>query len=640
MQRVINLVLHQAENEGCRAGFNPALHPGCALSIHHLQLDGVLGALSLCLILLCASATAQNAAPKLQLEPCRLAGWNEDVRCGRYEVFEDRKAQAGRKIALKIVVLPALNGKALPDPIFYFTGGPGGSSTETIARAGKTYLASLRRERDLVFVDQRGTGGSNPLPCNLYPDKNDMAAYFSEVLSVERMRACRTELEKVADLKLYSTPTALDDLDEVRAALGYAQINLYGGSYGSTAALAYLRQYPQHVRTVTILGVAPPDMKLPLPALKGVQNAVERVFADCAAEEKCHAAFPNLKAELATALQQLEKAPAKFETVNPFTRQPAQIAMSRSAFAEMLRTLLYQPATSRWVPLLVHQAAAGEFGLFASVAYQSFRGIEDVIARGMHFSVVCGEDLPFITDADLAREKAGSFYGAARVQAYRKVCEFWPHANVSASFTTPVKSDKPVLLISGEADPVAPPWLAAEAAKHLPNGRHLMIPHTGHFFAFPCVDKLVAEFVTQGSAKELDAACVSAIRPQPFMTEELLNEMAQQQTASSKQLPAANEERWEGVLEAGQQKLRLILRLAKAADGKLSGKLDSPDQDGLKDLPISTLTLKEGKLRFEMNLIGASYEGNANSAGTEFIGQWQQSGLSLPLTFKRLPASK
>jgi pimeloyl-ACP methyl ester carboxylesterase len=579
------------------------------------------------------------APPKIQLEPCRLPGWSEDVRCGKYEVYEDRQAKAGRKIPLKIVVVPALSGKAVPDPIFYFTGGPGGSSTETIARAGKSFLASLRRERDLIFVDQRGTGGSNPLACNLYPDKNDMAAYFGEVLSLDRLSACRAELEEVADLKLYSTPTAMDDFDEVRAALGYEKVNLYGGSYGSTAALAYLRQYPQRVRTATILGVAPPDMKLPLPVIKGVQGAVDRVFADCAAEEKCRAAFPDLKGDLEAAIKRLEKEPARFEALNPFTRTPQQVTLTRPVFGELVRTMLYQPEFSRWLPLLLHKAAAGEFELFATVAFQSFRSIEDQIARGMHFSVVCGEDVPFITDQDVAREITGSFYGDYRLRAYRKACEFWPRANVPASFPLPVKSDTPVLLISGEADPVTPPWLAAGAAAQLPNGRHFTIPHTGHFFSFPCVDGLIAEFVSKGSAKDLDASCVAQVRRPPFVTEEMLTALARSQMASNAKPEGANEQTWQGILDVGAAKLRLALRMGKGANGEWVGKLDSPDQ-GENNLPIDTITWKDQALRFEMNLIGAVYEGRVSADGAEIAGEWRQQGRSWPLNFKRVSAGK
>jgi pimeloyl-ACP methyl ester carboxylesterase len=575
-----------------------------------------------------AQERSQNP-PKIQLETCRLNGWAEDVRCGRYEVYENRRTRSGRKIALKIVVVPALSQKPAADPIFYFAGGPGSSSTETIARAGKTYLAGLRADRDLVFVDQRGTGGSNQLACTLYPDKNDMSAYFSEVISLERVRACKAELETKADLRLYSTPIAMDDLDEVRGALGYDQINLYGGSYGSTAALAYLRQYPQHVRTVTILGVAPPDARLPLPVIKGVQTALERTFSDCAADQRCHAAFPDPKGDLEAAIKLLEKGPATFQTVNPFTRQQQTVTLTRPVFGELVRTILYQPESARWLPLLLHQAAEGEFGLFASVSFQTFRAIEDLIARGMHFSVVCGEDVPFITDAALAREKAGSFYGDGRVQVYRKVCEFWPRADVPAAAVTAVRSDKPVLLISGEADPVAPSWLASEAARHLPNGRHVMIPHTGHYFQFPCVDKLVTEFVSKGSAKELDTACATEIHPPPFVTGEMLRAVGKSRP------PTANEEVWQGVLEVSGTRLRLVLHVSKTADGRLTGSLDSPDQGDAKGLPVDTLTMKDGALHFEMNLISGVYDGKVSSDGGEITGEWKQGALTLPLTFKR-----
>ena len=584
-----------------------------------------------CLLAVGGGAAAQSKG-KLQLEPCRLPGWDEDVRCGRYEVYEDRQARTGRKLALKLVVLPALSDKPQPDPVFYFAGGPGGSATDTIARAGQSYLAHLRRERDLVFVDQRGTGGSHPLACNLYPDKNDMAAYFSEVLPLERLRACRAELEKVANLKLYSTPVAMADVDDVRAALGCERINLYGGSYGSTAALSYLRLYPQRVRTATLLGVAPPDMKLPLPAIKGVQHAVERTFADCAAEPNCHAAFPNLSNDLATALQRLDREPARFEAINPFTRQSQPVTLTRAVFGELVRTLLYQPEFSRWLPLLVHQAAAGEYRLFASIAWQSFRAIEDQVARGLHFSVVCGEHVPFITDDEIARAKAGSFYGDARLQAYRKVCRFWPRASVAANAVTPVKSDKPVLLISGEADPVAPPWLAAGAAKHLPNSRHLTIPHGGHAFSYSCVNRLIGAFVATGSAKGLDAGCVAELRRLAFVTPATLAALAQNNDNAA----AAKEEVWQGVLVAGSQKLRVVLRLSQAADGKPTGKLDSPDQPGVTGLPVNVLTWQEGVLRFEVNLIGASYEGKTAGGSGEIEGQWRQRGMSFPLTFKRI----
>src|SRR5262245_40306312 len=153
-----------------------------------LRIKSLLFILSALFFVPAQTAVAQTqpaTAPrqKLALEPCRLPGWNEDVRCGQYEVYENRQTNSGRKISLRVVVAPARSERAAPDPIFYFAGGPGGSAIETFSRAGKGYLAGLRRERDLVFVDQRGTGGSNQLACNLYGDRNDMAAFFGELFT-------------------------------------------------------------------------------------------------------------------------------------------------------------------------------------------------------------------------------------------------------------------------------------------------------------------------------------------------------------------------------------------------------------------------------------------------------------------------
>ena len=216
------------------------------------------------------AGAAQSSAPvqrgKVQLKPCNKQAITKDALCGKYEVFEDRSAKSGRKISLNIILLPALSAKPAPDGVFYLMGGPGGAATSA---AGATFMLRLRREHDVVLVDQRGTGESNPLGCNLFGDKPDMRAYFA-AFPLDRLRLCREELEKIANLKLYTTSIAMDDLDEVRAAFGYDRIDVYGGSYGSTAALVYLRQHPDRVRTATVFGVAPPNAKIPLSFAKGV----------------------------------------------------------------------------------------------------------------------------------------------------------------------------------------------------------------------------------------------------------------------------------------------------------------------------------------------------------------------------------
>src|SRR5688572_3960416 len=193
---------------------------------------------------------ADTPKPSLELKTCQVRGIKGDAKCGTLEVFENRATRKGRKIPINVVVLPATGAKREPDALFYFAGGPGSAATED-APGFVDILARIREHRDLVFVDQRGTGQSNPLNCNLF-NPADPQSFFGSFFPVDDVRKCREQLEPKADLTLYTTEIAMDDLDEVRAALGYEQINLYGASYGTRAALVYLRQHPKHVRTAML----------------------------------------------------------------------------------------------------------------------------------------------------------------------------------------------------------------------------------------------------------------------------------------------------------------------------------------------------------------------------------------------------
>ncbi|HVF88738.1 MAG TPA: alpha/beta hydrolase [Blastocatellia bacterium] len=456
------------------------------------------------------------ARGRVQLKPCASSLLTGAAGCGTYEVFEDRSARAGRKIALNIVVIPAISDNPAPDPIFYLSGGPGAGAATTVASAGNL-LSELRRDRELVFVDQRGTGASAPLRCDFFGDKDDMQPYVGEALPIEKVRECRAKLEKEANLALYTTPIATDDLDEVRSALGYGRINVYGGSYGSTAALAYVRQHGGRTRSAAVLGVAPVDFKLPLPMAKGIQHSLGRLFDDCAKDETCRAAYPNLRAEFETVLARLDKAPAVFETVNPLTRKTERLTLTRNAYMDDLRFMLYRVDVGSQLPLLIHDTFREDFSRFAAVAFLLNRETEAAIARGMHLSVVCAEDVPFITEEMIERETAGTYYGAYRIKSYMKACAEWPRGKVPADFLNPIKSDVPVLMISGDLDPVTPPWLAEAAVRHLPNGRQVVIRDASHSSLSDCARGLISEFFSKGTAKGLDASCTEGIRRPPFV---------------------------------------------------------------------------------------------------------------------------
>jgi len=469
-----------------------------------------------------AANSNQPATPgfmrgRVKLEPCNIPVLTSDAGCGKYEVFEDRAAKTGRKISLNILVLPALSPKPAPDPVFVLAGGPGQGAV-SLAKGGGDYLIKLRRDRELVFVDQRGTGESNPLNCSPSGDKDEMRSYFTEGVNLERLRECRARLEKNANLALYTSPIAMDDLDDVRAALGYDKINLLGGSYGTLAGFVYLRQHPDRVRAAILEGVSPVEAKIYLPFAKGVEHSLERMFTDCAADKECNQAFPNLRAEFKELTAKVEKQPAVFESTNLINGKREQITLSRNIFSEQIRTMLYIPIYWRWLPVLIHEANANNFGPFASIAYANVRGLTGEVAGGMLLSVICAEDVPFITEDDIKRNTAGTFYGDYRVRTSIKACEQWPKGKVSATFSEPVKSDAPILMITGDLDPVAPPWLATGAARLLPNSRQISIRNTGHYFRFECVEDLFVEFLSKASVKGLDDSCVKDIERPPFIT--------------------------------------------------------------------------------------------------------------------------
>ncbi|HEX5964833.1 MAG TPA: alpha/beta fold hydrolase, partial [Pyrinomonadaceae bacterium] len=269
---------------------------------------------------------------------------------------------------MNILVLPATGEKREPDPFFYFAGGPGSGSTEDAPGIAQI-LAKVRVHRDLVFVDQRGTGQSHPLNCTFFDPKNPQS-YFEHFFPLEDIRKCRTELEAKAELKLYTTTIAMDDIDEVRAALGYDKINLFGGSYGTRAAMVYLRQHPKHVRTVLLQGVSPTNMYLPGDYPLQTERALQGVLAECAADAVCNQAFPNIKNETKAVLERLIKGPVDVEFQVSGVPDPIKVTLSRNLAAEAIRYMLYNVGGAARVPLVLHQAAEGNFAPLAQNAFR------------------------------------------------------------------------------------------------------------------------------------------------------------------------------------------------------------------------------------------------------------------------------
>jgi pimeloyl-ACP methyl ester carboxylesterase len=464
------------------------------------------------------SGSATNITPsRLSTQRCKLPSLDGEARCGTYEVFEDRIAKSGRTIKLKVIVLKALSNTPAPDAIFPLDGGPGAAATEMVELVHGGILEPTRKDHDLVFVDQRGTGGSNPLNCDVGDNPKDLVSFFGDILPRDKVRACVQKLQGIADLRLYTTPIAMDDLDDVRSALGYDKIDLLGASYGTIAAQVYMRQHSEHVRSVFLVGVGTPNIKQPLLFPRSAQHAMDLLFADCAADEMCQRAFPGLQKDFGAVLARFDKGPLSMELVDPVSKQRVQVNVFRSNFVERIRLAMYATSTQRFVPLIIHRAYVNDYVPFEEAALRFSTGAW--VARGVYFTVTCSEGVPFITNEDVVSETHGTFVGAERVKRHVKACQDWPKGNIAPTYIDPVKSDLPVLMISGEVDGSTPPWFGESALKFLSNGRQLRIRYLGHQIDDPCLRDIFKNFITTGSSKNLDTSCTEGIRRPPFATE-------------------------------------------------------------------------------------------------------------------------
>lgn len=435
------------------------------------------------------------------------------VRTGTLTVFEDREAARGRTIDLRILVLRAKAATPAADPVFFLAGGPGQAATSL---AGELATSWMREERDIVLVDQRGTGGSNELQVRLRADDASPQGLLTPLFDVEAFRAALPKLQAHADLRLYTTPIAMDDLDEVRAALGYARVNLVGGSYGTRAALVYMRRHEARVRCAILTGVAPPSLLNPLYHARGAQAAFDALASECEAEPRYRTAFGDLRARLATIISRLEAAPA--DVALEIDGAEVHVQLTRDAFAEALRVMLYTLSSNRRVPLLVDQAFRGDYREFARAAIQNNRGLRGSLAFGMLMCVVGAEDLPRIEPDMIEAATAGTFLGAQRVRAQLAVGEFWPRGQVADDYAAPLTVEIPTLLISGTMDPVTPPGFAAELHEQLGDSVHVVVPGAHEGKDTGCVGRIQRRFLSTARTDALDLACVATVRlPPPAM---------------------------------------------------------------------------------------------------------------------------
>ncbi len=466
-------------------------------------------------------AAASSAA--LKLTPCRLTHPSQlvsvEAQCGRFAVPENPQAPAGRQIQLFVARIPAINERSRPDPLFLLAGGPG-LAASTFYTGVAPVFERIHRDRDIVLVDQRGTGGSNALNC---PEDSDPDAQDSPAVLTQGARTCLEVLATHANVADYTTSMAVRDLDAVRAALGYRTINLYGGSYGTRVAQHYLRRYPEHVRAMILDGVVPPQMTLGASLALDAQDALRRLFARCAAEATCRARFGDPDRTFEALLTRLKVKAVPVEVADPFTGQNRKLTFNATDLGNVVRLSSYSSEQSALLPLVLDEAQAHDnFRPLAGLLLQVTHSLDSLIAVGMHNSVVCSEDVPAygIRPEDRA-QLAHTYMGTAPLDAFAAICALWPRGPVDADFHAPLSSDRPVLLLSGSNDPVTPPAYAAQAARGLTNSLQVVLNGMSHGqVTAPCAARLLSRFIESASTRglETELTCLHKTVPTAFAT--------------------------------------------------------------------------------------------------------------------------
>jgi pimeloyl-ACP methyl ester carboxylesterase len=466
-----------------------------------------------CIALALATAgCGETSAPSrtLALADCHLPKVAQTLQCGTLEVPENRTTPGGRKIKLAITVLPANTLSPRPDPLFILAGGPGQAASAVASFPAQ--LTDIRATRDIVLVDQRGTGLSSPLTCKAFAQERDLAtALQTDVLA--QARECAAELNaQGVDAAQYTTDAFIEDLEDVRRALGYPTVNLWGGSYGTRVAQEYLRRHPEVIRSVVLDGVAPPHMIISTDIWPTRQKVVDDVIAACGAAAACAAAHPDLGNALMHIQQSLGADGQRIEVALPRTGKPAALRINWPAVIGAIHPLSYQPETAAMIPVVLGAAVQGNFAPLLATFSLSDDDADTQLNNALFYSVTCAEDVPRLTTEARARALADP-QTRGLISDVLAVCDFWPRGALPADFATPVVSGVPVLLISGGLDPVTPPAYATEVARTLSHSRTLVAPGFGHIVSSrACGPQLLAKFVDRAGFDTLPASCVDFLQ--------------------------------------------------------------------------------------------------------------------------------
>lgn len=463
-------------------------------------------------ILLLLSFNSYSNAKELSLENCHIDGVREQVKCGKLTVPENYDKPEKAQISLNFVVLPAIDNSDNKTPLMFLAGGPGQAAAE-LAAGLRHVFREVRKTRDLILVDQRGTGQSHPLQCDVALEQN-VYTITPEELSVQDINDCLASFS--GDLSQYNSENAIRDFDAVREALGHQQINIYGGSYGTRAGLVYMRMFPNSLRSVVLDSVGPIEVPIGLFGQSSARS-FNLLLENCKKEVSCQQAYPELEQEFQSLIANLQKAPVEVNIAHPKLGTQTRFVISAAKLLGTLRMQLYSVASRSLVPLVIHQAYLGNFMPLAGLVAQS-EGNQGIYL-GLLFNITCNEDFPRISAREFEQDANNNFGGGDSHFGFKMVCPIWPKYRPSEAFYQTVTADIPTLILSGNLDPVTPPSNGEYPAKSLPNNHHIVIENASHTVAMStCASDIINEFLTTLTPKALDESCLKDVPSESFMT--------------------------------------------------------------------------------------------------------------------------
>lgn len=454
----------------------------------------------------------------LKFKPCSLAQGTESLSafCSTLSVPENHSKPEGRKIQLAISWLPA-SKQAEEDPIFMLAGGPGQGARQSFPAIAEAF-AEARKTRHIILLDQRGTGDSHPLKCE--DSKGNSAVVegddYSSEAAAEFAAKCAATFAGKVDVSQFSTADAIIDLDLVRKAIGAAKINLMGISYGTRVAQQYAKAFPDSTRTLTIDGIAPLETVLGQEHAKNLEASLDLQFARCSKDKACLQKMGDPRAQLNQLLATLAKGPIPVHYRDAVTGEWQDGQFSAGHISVLTRMLAYAPQAAALLPLQFREANKGNVESLMALSEMVNRDVSGMIMHGMQLSVMCGEDVP---DLVVDPEDRSRLLGTGLVEVMQAQCAVWPHKQRPADFRKPLTGKVPVLILSGEFDPVTPPRYGDMVAKHLPNAKHIIAKGTGHnVLPVGCMPKLFAKFLETSNAKSLDTGCIESLTYAPMFT--------------------------------------------------------------------------------------------------------------------------